>query len=141
MANLRRLALFLGAFLPAALAAPTPAEQLAAREVIPNKYIVTLKEGVEASDFESHLSWVNDVHSRKKRDVSGVDKEFHIGSFNAYVGEFDEETIEEIKSNPDVSVPNFFDSVARSWEIKVYLPAPRPAGGARQHGGAWRTVT
>lgn len=106
MANLRSLALFLGALLPAAvLGAPTPAEQLAERNVIPNKYIITLQEGVKAVDFESHLAWVNDVHARslKRRDTSGVEKEFHIGSFDAYVGEFDEETIEEIKNSPDVS--------------------------------------
>jgi oryzin len=123
MANLRSLALFLGAFLPAALAAPTPAEQIAPREIVPNKYIITLKEGVAASDFESHVNWVNEVHSRKKRDVGGVDQEFHIGEWNAYAGEFDEETIEEIKNNPDVfdveedQVWNLFDEVAEDVQL------------------------
>ena len=104
MANLRRLALFLGALLPIALAAPTP-EPAQKREVIPNKYIVTLKETVE--DFDAHVAWVGDVHKRSlnRRDTSGVEKEFHIDSFNAYVGEFDDETIEEIRSSPDVSRP------------------------------------
>ncbi|KAI9896810.1 hypothetical protein N3K66_007832 [Trichothecium roseum] len=103
MANLRRIALFLGALLPAALAAPTPeAAPAHKREVIPNKYIVTLKEGVE--DFAAHVSWVDDVHKRSlsRRDTGGVEKEFHIENFNAYVGEFDDETIEEIKNHPDV---------------------------------------
>lgn len=106
MANLRNLALFLGALLPGALAAPTPAEGLVEREVIPGKFIVTLKENVEASDFDSHVAWVNDVHKRSlnRRDTTGIEKEFHIGdSFNAYVGEFDEETIEAIRNSPEVS--------------------------------------
>jgi oryzin len=100
MANLRSLALFLGAFLPAAVLGAPAAEPLAAREIVPNKYIITIKENA----FENHLTWVNDVHARslKRRDLTGVDKEFHIGSFNAYSGEFDEDTIAEIKNNPDV---------------------------------------
>ncbi len=102
MTNLRRLAVLLGALLPAALTAPTPAEGLAAREVVPNKYIVRLKD---SAGFDSHLSWVNEVHKRSlsRRDLGGVEKEYHIGSFEAYSGEFDEETIAEIKNNPEVS--------------------------------------
>lgn len=105
MLNLRRLALFLGA-LPAALAAPTPEGQTEVkREVVPNKYIVTLKEAVADADFDSHVSWVSDIHKRSltRRDTNGIEKEFHINKFNAYVGEFDEATIKEIKNNPDVS--------------------------------------
>lgn len=104
MANLRRLALFLGALLPAAFAAPTPAQQK--REVIPNKYIVTLKEGISTEDFKSHVNWARDVHARSltKRDTVGVEKEYSISSsFNAYAGEFDAATLEQLKNNPDVS--------------------------------------
>ncbi|KAI2630184.1 alkaline proteinase [Hypomontagnella submonticulosa] len=104
MANLRRLALFLGALLPAAFAAPTPAQQK--REVIPNKYIVTLKEGISTEDFKSHVNWARDVHARSltKRDTVGVEKEYSISSsFNAYAGEFDAATLEQLKNNPDVA--------------------------------------
>ena len=103
MTNLRRLAVLLGALLPAALTAPTPSDGLNARRVIPNSYIVRLKE---SAGFESHLSWVTEVHKRSlnRRDFVGVDKEYHIGSFEAYSGQFDEETIAEIKNNPDVCV-------------------------------------
>ena len=103
MVNLRRLALLLGA-LPAALAAPAQEQpQQVKREVIPGKYIVTLKK--DAADFDSHVAWVSDVHKRSlsRRSTSGIEKEFHIHNFNAYVGEFDEETIEEIKNSADVS--------------------------------------
>ncbi|KAI0377640.1 alkaline proteinase [Hypomontagnella monticulosa] len=104
MANLRRLALFLGALLPAAFAAPTPAQQK--REIIPNKYIVTLKEGISTEDFKSHLNWARDVHARSltKRDTVGVEKEYSISSsFNAYAGEFDAATLEQLKNSPDVA--------------------------------------
>jgi oryzin len=100
MFNIRRLALLLGA-LPSAFAAPTSVE--AKREVVPNKYIITLKESV--TDFDAHVSWVTDFHKRSlgRRDTVGVEKEYHIDTFNAYAGEFDEETIEAIRNNPDVS--------------------------------------
>ncbi len=103
MASLRRLALFFGALLPAAFAAPTPAAQQK-REVVPNKYIITLKEGVTSEDFKSHVNWARDVHARSlgKRDTTGVSHEYQIASFNAYAGEFDEATLEQIKSSPDV---------------------------------------
>ena len=105
MANLRRLAVFIGALLPAAFAAPAPARG-PVQEVIPGKYIVTLKEGISAEAVDSHLSWVTDVHKRSlsKRSTVGVEKTYGIGKdFNGYAGEFDESTLDEIKKNPDVS--------------------------------------
>ena len=101
MINVRRLALFLGALLPAALAAPTTKKS----DIIPGKYIVTLKPGVDAAAAVSHLTWVNDVHKRSlgKRDTAGVEKEYGIKDWHAYAGEFDDATIAEIKANPDVS--------------------------------------
>jgi hypothetical protein len=101
MASLRNLAALFGALLPVALAAPTPR----APESIPNKYIITLKSDVDASTAKSHLSWVNEVHSRSlyKRELAGVEDSFDIGNWHAYVGEFDEATIEEIKNNPEAS--------------------------------------
>ncbi|KAI1100311.1 alkaline proteinase [Jackrogersella minutella] len=103
MTSLRRLALFFGALLPAAFAAPTPAHQK--REVVPNKYIVTLKEGITSADFKSHLNWARDVHSRSlnKRDTTGVSHEYQINTFNGYAGEFDEQTLAQLKSSPDVA--------------------------------------
>ncbi|VUC31357.1 unnamed protein product [Clonostachys rosea] len=99
MANLRRLALSLAAFLPVALAAPAAVQK---REVIPNKYIVTLKK--DAGSFDAHINWVNDIHARSlsRRDTNGVEQEFHIENFNAYSGEFDEATIAEIRNSPEV---------------------------------------
>ncbi|KAK8856957.1 peptidase S8/S53 domain-containing protein [Apiospora arundinis] len=99
MVNFRQLAVSLTALLP--LAAAAPVEQQMKRDVIPGKYIVSLKNGANA---ESHISWVNTVHKRSlsKRDTAGVEKTYKIKDFEAYSGEFDEATLEEIKKNPDV---------------------------------------
>ncbi|RYP14718.1 hypothetical protein DL765_006188 [Monosporascus sp. GIB2] len=98
MVSLRSFALLLSALRAAARAAPT-------KQVIPGRYVVTLKGGISARDIESHVGWVRDAHKRSlgSRDVQGVEKTFHIKDFNAYAGEFDEETLELIRSNPDAS--------------------------------------
>lgn len=103
MASLRRLALYLGALLPAVLAAPAVNHKLP--EAVPNKFIVTLKDGASV-DADSHLTWVKDLHRRSlgKRSTAGVEKTYNIDTWNAYAGEFDEETVEQIKANPDVSI-------------------------------------
>ncbi|KAF5022628.1 hypothetical protein F66182_5304 [Fusarium sp. NRRL 66182] len=103
MANLRRLALFFGALLPAVLAAPTVNKRQ--ETAIADKYIVTLKSDASDDKVAAHLNWVGDVHRRSlsKRDTTGVEKTFNISSWSAYSGEFDEATIEEIKASPEVA--------------------------------------
>ncbi len=106
MASLRRIAIFIGALLPAAFAAPAVVPSPRAKEIIPGKYIVTLKEGISSEAVESHLSWVSDVHKRSlsRRATVGIEKTYGVGNaFNGYAGEFDDSTLEEIKNNPDVS--------------------------------------
>ncbi|UPL02654.1 hypothetical protein LCI18_013588 [Fusarium solani-melongenae] len=106
MASFRRLALFLGALLPAALAAPVdgPVRRQEAA-AIPNKYIITLKPEASDSKISAHLDWVGDVHRRSlsKRDTVGVEETYNISNWNAYAGEFDDATIEEIKNSPEVA--------------------------------------
>ncbi|EEU35453.1 uncharacterized protein NECHADRAFT_51284 [Fusarium vanettenii 77-13-4] len=105
MASIRRLALFLGALLPAALAAPVDGPVRRQETAIPNKYIITLKPEASDSKISAHLDWVGDVHRRSlsKRDTAGVEETYNISNWNAYAGEFDEATIEEIKSSPEVA--------------------------------------
>lgn len=106
MVALRHWTVALGALLPAIIAAPTSNAPETKREVIPGKYIITLKSDATASDIDSHLSWVSDVHRRSlhKRQTAGIENTYNISSWNAYAGEFDDETIEKIKENPEVSI-------------------------------------
>jgi oryzin len=103
MVNVRNLAVFFGALLPSVLAAPAPITKK--DDIIPGKFIVTLKPGVDAAAAEAHLNWAADVHKRSfaKRDTAGIEKEFGIKDWKAYSGEFDEATIAEIKASPEVS--------------------------------------
>ncbi|GAW11410.1 hypothetical protein ANO14919_007540 [Xylariales sp. No.14919] len=119
MHSIRSLALFFGALLPAALAAPAN-KKASEPEYIPNKYIVTLKSGISTADFESHVSWARDVHARSlsRRDTAGVEKTYNIKDFNAYAVEMDSATLAEIKAHPQVAeveqdqVWHLFDEVS-----------------------------
>jgi len=101
MVGIKNIALFAGAILPA-FGAPA-GEKVApqAAQVVPNSYIVTLKEGVAP---QGHVSWVNSVHKRSegRKDTKGVHKVFDIQDFKGYSGTFDQATLEQIKKNPDV---------------------------------------
>uniref|UniRef100_L2FVN5 Alkaline serine protease alp1 n=1 Tax=Colletotrichum fructicola (strain Nara gc5) TaxID=1213859 RepID=L2FVN5_COLFN len=90
MTNFRRLALAVGALLPVVLAAPAAIKRDEPK-FAPGKYIVTLKEDA-AANVDSHLTW------------------FNISNWNAYSGEFDEATIEEIKKSPEVALvePDYY---------------------------------
>ncbi|KAI3340066.1 peptidase S8/S53 domain-containing protein [Ustulina deusta] len=101
MHSFRSLALFFGALLPAALAAP--AKKPSEPEYIPNKYIVTLKNGISTADFESHVDWARDVHARSLSSHAGVHKTYSIADFNAYAVEMDVATLAQIKANPQVA--------------------------------------
>lgn len=83
--------------LPAALAAPVTKKS----DVIEGKYIITLKPEVEV---QVQVNWVNEVHKRSfaKRDTAGVEHTYDIKTFKGYAGEFDENTLAEIKANPNV---------------------------------------
>ncbi|EQB54478.1 hypothetical protein CGLO_05685 [Colletotrichum gloeosporioides Cg-14] len=110
MTNFRRLAVAVGALLPVVLAAPAAIKRDEPK-FAPGKYIVTLKEDA-AANVDSHLTWVADVHRRSlgKRDTVGVENKFNISNWNAYSGEFDEATIEEIKKSPEVALvePDYY---------------------------------
>ncbi|KAK0610154.1 alkaline protease [Bombardia bombarda] len=71
-------------------------------QLVPDKYIVTLKSGIS---IDAHMSWVADVHSRglSRRDTTGIDQVYSIHEFNAYAGSFDTATINEIQNNDDVA--------------------------------------
>jgi hypothetical protein len=113
MVKFNNLAVLVAAFLPVGLAAPVQQEERREEagfgtvgSTIPGSYIVTLKEGIEKRDLDSHLEWLGNLQARalNKRDFPGVDKHFDIDEFHAYSGKFDAETIEQIKNSPEVSL-------------------------------------
>jgi oryzin len=128
MVNFKNLAVAATALFGYTLAAPLDQQTRTASQhgkVIEGSYIITLKSGSQASDLESHLSWVNDVHKRSlgKRQHKGVERTY-AGKydFNGYSGSFDEATIAEIRNNPDVAIVE----EDRVWELD-FIKGKQPA--------------
>ncbi|KAH6646634.1 alkaline protease [Truncatella angustata] len=103
MVNFQQFIIVVAALSP--LTSAVPKRQQQKREVIQDRYIVTLKNNISTADVRNHLDWVDSMHSLKfgKRKAAGVDKTYNIQDWNAYAGEFDSDTIEEIKSDAAVA--------------------------------------
>ncbi|KAI1265001.1 peptidase S8/S53 domain-containing protein [Xylariaceae sp. FL1019] len=68
---------------------PTINDTWTGRELIPNRYIITLAPGVKNFDVEDHLSGVDALSNIGPRVWPRVVDRFSIGDFNAYVMEMD----------------------------------------------------
>lgn len=118
MLGLNRLALVLGAV---SLAWSHPVHQK--REVIPGKYIVTLKP---EADVGSHITWVNGIQARnvRRQDAeSGITNSYAFKSFSGYAGAFDDATIEEIRNSAEVAAVEE-DAVWELYELTTQADAP-----------------
>lgn len=101
--------LLLAATALAGLANAAPAAPVNAKpgDVIPGRYIVSLKKDAGPRLLGTHLDWVGGIHARALGgavDVKGIERTFN-GSygFQGYAGAFDDATVKEIRNNPDVS--------------------------------------
>jgi len=106
----RTLAIAAFALIPlAALAAPVAIPADAARgSVIPNSFIVVLKEDISQADFTAHTAFVENLHAEaiKKRSSSaslaGLGATYNLGTLKGYAGAFDQETVDQINAREEV---------------------------------------
>ncbi|KAF4977888.1 hypothetical protein FZEAL_5662 [Fusarium zealandicum] len=100
-----RLTLLLASCLVAGLG-ETLAASVPEPRLLPGKWIVSLKPG-SAPDLDLHTRWVSDIHARSigRRDnaATGVETKFDFPGFAGYSGSFSADTLEAIRSNPNVS--------------------------------------
>ena len=76
-------------------------------EIIPNSYIVVLKENAE---LDSHLVWFNTLLTAqlvRGKEVNSLKHVYSIadGLMKGYSGVFDQEMVDQIRSSPEVSYP------------------------------------
>ncbi|KAI3392512.1 hypothetical protein diail_5553 [Diaporthe ilicicola] len=93
------------------------------RDVIPGKYIVTLKPD---ADVGSHITWVNGIQARRLRRQdaeSGVSKSYSFKSFSGYAGSFDDATIDEIRNSAEVAAVEE-DAVWELYDLTTQANAP-----------------
>lgn len=90
-----------------AQAAPVVAPR--ANDLIPGKYIIQLKPDTDVASIAAHHNKVRSIHARNlaRRGNDGpggapVEREYGFGDFKGYAGSFDEATIEELKTLPEV---------------------------------------
>ncbi|KAF3764129.1 hypothetical protein M406DRAFT_62573 [Cryphonectria parasitica EP155] len=74
-------------------------------DIIPNKYIVTLKQHIPTSHVDQHHAWVTEIHSRSlDADIlAGIERRYNISGFQGYAGSFDDATIQRIRDSHDVA--------------------------------------
>ncbi|KAI1912626.1 hypothetical protein LOZ65_005966 [Ophidiomyces ophidiicola] len=77
------------------------------RNMIPNSYIVAMKQDMPMREFESHMAWVSNVHSAnvaraEGASTTGVKFTFKINGWKGYSGTFDENTLHELMTNENV---------------------------------------
>ncbi|KAK7740856.1 hypothetical protein SLS62_011001 [Diatrype stigma] len=105
MVAFKKLAVLVTTLIPAIAAAPF------ADTSSVGKYIVTLKRGLSDSDYDEHMQYTRDVHSRSlaRRGKShhtwdeGVRHSFSVSDYKSYSARFDHATVEEIRSHGAVA--------------------------------------
>nr|AJD23188.1 alkaline protease [Onygena corvina] len=100
------------------------------KNVIPNSYIVVMKNAVTESEFQDHRVWAASIHGRSmnKRgrrsiQLDGVQKSFDFQGFKGYTGTFDESTIQAITQNSAVDYVEV-DRVVKTTAITTQRNAP-----------------
>lgn len=100
--------LILAALIAVVLAGPIPSPK--AGDVITGHYIVVMMEDITVSDFQAHRDFVvNKLRFVLKRDRVEATAEatfthtYNLGKLKGYAGCFDDATIEEIASRPEVA--------------------------------------
>nr|AJD23197.1 subtilisin-like protease 2 [Onygena corvina] len=76
--------------------------------IVPGRYIVTLKDGLSASQIASHKEWLGSVHqanlnfAANEVEQEGLSNHFNIHKLNIYAGGFDEKTVNDLRNSPYV---------------------------------------
>ncbi|KAI1933253.1 hypothetical protein LOZ66_006544 [Ophidiomyces ophidiicola] len=77
------------------------------KDIIPDSYIVVMKESVSPSSFDTHITWATNVHNgtiakRGSTAAGGMKYVYRINGWHGYSGSFDRETLNKILQNADV---------------------------------------
>ncbi|KAF4972706.1 hypothetical protein FSARC_771 [Fusarium sarcochroum] len=94
------------------------ATPVASNQPTSNRWIVSLKTE-SSSGLQHHVKRVTELHAsnlqRRREATSGIEVTFEFPGFAGYAGSFDDETLEALKADPDVT--------AIEEDKKVYLSA------------------
>ncbi|CAJ2510597.1 Uu.00g062220.m01.CDS01 [Anthostomella pinea] len=88
-------------------------------DVIPNHYIITLKDDITTHSLQVHMDWVQSL-SGNDSPMEGIRKQWNIGSWRAYSGSFDDETLAQIRTHDAVEAIESSTLVRTMEEITEY---------------------
>jgi len=80
-----------------------------ASDVIPDRYIITLRQGISQTVAGAYVQWATETHrrslSRQPTTIRGVQRTLKWSDLglHTYVGKFDDESISEIRNSDDVA--------------------------------------
>ncbi|KAF2439332.1 oryzin precursor [Karstenula rhodostoma CBS 690.94] len=93
-------------------------------QVVPGKWIVTLRPDADVATVASHFVKVREIRGRNvggaQPESGDIERQYGFGSFKGYAGSFDKAMIEELRSLPEVlrveedTVMTTFDFVTQS---------------------------
>ena len=75
-----------------------------AKDVVPNEYIVILKNTLKLNEIEAHKSQINAVHSMsiQSKGLHGIQHNYTLPTLKGYSGQFDDATLKAISQSKDV---------------------------------------
>lgn len=88
---------------------PSDTDGLKAGDIIPNSYIIILKDDTSDLTFKDHQEWVCDCQATSFRSKGLEAPEtplqyiYDFGTMKGYCGTFDQATIDEISTRPEVA--------------------------------------
>lgn len=100
-------------------------------KVIPDRYIVVLKENLPREDVHAHRLWVSqetEHYGAQSRDLlgdffQGVKRHFSLdGVVHGYSGHFDKQTVEKIRQSPHVAYVEK-DQIVHAWDVERDVPS------------------
>ncbi|PWW79771.1 subtilisin-like protein [Tuber magnatum] len=93
-------------------------------EKIPNAWIVQLKEEASSQSLDGHLSWLSTV-TKEVTSFAGTERKYDFAGFVGYSGQFDADTVEQIRARPEVALVEP-DGVVNADKLCVKQALPMP---------------
>ncbi|KAL7624694.1 hypothetical protein AAE478_006264 [Parahypoxylon ruwenzoriense] len=104
MIGIAKLALLSAAVFGIVFAHPFVSKEKDKPDSISGRYIVTLKDGLDASAIEQHIRRITNLNGRNGSPVSQVEKRWNIGSWNAYCCTLSNDTLAQVSSDDAVQI-------------------------------------
>jgi len=86
---------------------PSSTSTSADADIVPDSFIIVLKDGVSSAEFNTHTEFVSQLHNQsitqQKTSLAGLKQTWSIyDNFKGYAGQFDQATVDQIATRTEV---------------------------------------